>query len=120
MADKLIIVLMNSDPRNPSEVATSFTQASVAAAIEYDVEIILNGPCSELASLGFAEKLSLSGEKTVYDLMRDTVAAGVKLKVCTSNLDLWSGNMIPEIDETVGAAYIISEAMDDDSVTFTY
>ncbi len=27
---------------------------------------------------------------------------------------------IPEIEETVGGAYIISQAMDDDTVTFTY
>jgi len=122
MADKLLIVLMNTDPSNPSELGTPFMQASVAAAMEYDVEILLTGRAGELATIGVAEKIRFSDDskKTVYDLMCDAVEAGAKLKICTSNLELWGDNLIPEINETVGAAYIISEAMDDDTVTFTY
>ena len=33
MADKLLIILMNTDPSNPSELGTPFLQASVAAAM---------------------------------------------------------------------------------------
>jgi len=122
MADKLLIVLMNTDPSNPSELGTPFMQASVAAAMEYEVEILLTGRAGELANTGVAKNLHFSAEskKTVYDLMRDAVEAGAKLKICTSSLEFWSEDLIPEIDETVGAAYIISEAMDDDTVTFTY
>ena len=122
MADKLLIVLMNTDPTNPSELGTPFMQASVAAAMEYEVEVVLTGRAGELAKPGVAEKLHFTAgsAKTVYDLMRDTVAAGAKLKICASNLELWGDELIPEVDETVGAAYIISEAMDDETVTFTY
>jgi len=122
MADKLLIVLMNTDPTNPSELGTPFMQASVAAAMEYDVEVLLTGRAGELANIGVAENLYFptGSKKTVYDLMRDAVEAGAKLKICASTLELWGENLIPEIDETVGAAYIISEAMDDDTVTFTY
>ncbi len=122
MADKLLIILMNTDPSNPSELGTPFMQASVAAAMEYEVEILLTGRAGVLANIGVAEKLHFSenSKKTVYDLMRDAVDAGAKLKICTSNLELWGDDLIPEIDETVGAAYIISEAMDEDTVTFTY
>jgi len=122
MADKLLIVLMNTDPTNPSELGTPFMQASVAAAMEYDVEILLTGRAGELANVGVAENLhfSTANKKTVYDLMCDAVEAGAKLKICASTLELWGENLIPEINETVGAAYIISEAMDDDTVTFTY
>jgi predicted peroxiredoxin len=122
MADKLLIVLMNTDPSNPSELGTPFMQASVAAAMEYDVEVLLTGRAGELANIGVAENLHFSAgsKKTVYDLMCDAVEAGAKLKICASTLELWGENLIPEIDETVGAAYIISEAMDDDTVTFTY
>ena len=35
-------------------------------------------------------------------------------------LEMWGDDLIPEISETVGAAYVISEAMDDNIVTFTY
>ncbi len=113
---------MNTDPTNPSELGTPFMQASVAAAMEYDVEVLLTGRAGELANIGVAENLHFptSSKKTVYDLMCDAVEAGAKLKICASTLELWGENLIPEIDETVGAAYIISEAMDDDTVTFTY
>lgn len=122
MADKLLIVLMNTDPTNPSELGAPFLQASVAAAMEYDVEVIFTGRAGELANAGVAENLKFTEDstKTVYDLMRDAVEAGAILKICASNLDLWGEDYIPEISETVGAAYIISEAMDDETVTFTY
>jgi predicted peroxiredoxin len=58
--------------------------------------------------------------KSVYDFMKDAHEAGVVFKVCTPTLDLWGDDLIPEIEETVGGAYVISEAMDDDTVTFTY
>jgi predicted peroxiredoxin len=122
MADKLLIVLMNTDPTNPSELGAPFLQASVAAAMEYDVEVVITGRAGELANIGVAESLRFTKDstKTVYGLMKDAVEAGAKLKICASNLDLWGDTYIPEICETVGAAYIISEAMDDETVTFTY
>lgn len=122
MADKLLIVLHNTDPANVAEVGAPLLQASVAAAMEYEVEIVLTGRAGRLANQGYAAGLRLSAgkDKTVYDLMRDAVTAGVRLKVCASDDDTWSDDLIPEICETVGAAYIISEAMDDDTVTFTY
>ena len=122
MADKLLVILMNTDPTNPSELGTPLMQANVAAAMEYDVEVIFTGRAGELAKPGVAEKLTFTEDatNTVYSLMQDGDKVGVKFKICTSNLELWGDELIPEICETVGAAYIISEAMDDETVTFTY
>jgi len=121
MADKLLIIMVNTDPRNGPEMGAPFFQATVAAAMEYEVEIILTGLAGQLAKKGFAEKLYVheSGQ-TVYQIMQDAAEAGAKFKVCTPTLELWGVDMIPEITETVGGAYVISEAMDDDTVTFTY
>ncbi|MFN2348391.1 MAG: DsrE/DsrF/DrsH-like family protein [Thioalkalivibrio sp.] len=122
MADKLLIVMVNTDPTNPSELGAPFFQATVAAAMEYDVEVIMTGRAGELAKKGVAEKLFVQegSPKSVYEFIKDAAEAGVKFKVCTPTLDLWGDDLIPEIDETVGGAYVISEAMDDDTVTFTY
>ena len=122
MADKLLMVMVNTDPANPSELGAPFFQATVAAAMNYEVEIILTGRAGELAKLGVAENLYVQEgtDKSVYDYMKDAVSAGVKLKVCTPTLDIWGEELIPEIVETVGGAYVISEAMDDNTVTFTY
>ncbi|WP_018231722.1 DsrE/DsrF/DrsH-like family protein [Thioalkalivibrio thiocyanodenitrificans] len=122
MADKLLIVMVNTDPTNPSELGAPFFQATVAAAMEYEVEVIMTGRAGELARKGVAEKLFIQegSPRSVYDFIKDAAEAGVKFKVCTPTLDLWGDDLIPEIDETVGGAYVISEAMDDNTVTFTY
>jgi len=122
MADKLLIVMVNTDPANPSELGAPFFQATVAAAMGYEVEMVMTGRAGELAKVGVAENLYLQegSNKTVYSYIQDAVEAGVKMMVCTPTLELWGDTLIPEITETVGSAYIISEAMDDNSVTFTY
>ncbi len=122
MADKLIIVMMNSDPANPTELGAPFFQAAVAAAMEYEVEVLLTGRAGELARKGVAEKLLVheGSRRTVYDYIKEAHEAGVRMKVCTPSLELWGDDLIPEIEETVGGAYLISEAMDDSTVTFTY
>ena len=122
MADKLIIVMVNTDPANPSELGAPFFQATVAASMEYEVEVILTGRSGELAKAGVAEKIYLREgmSQSVYDYIKDAFEAGVTFKVCTPALDIWGDNLIPEITETIGAAYVISEAMSDGTVTFTY
>jgi uncharacterized protein len=122
MADKLLIIMVNTDPNNGAELGAPFFQATVAAAMEYEVEVILTGRSGELAVRGVAEKLTLKpdSKQTVYDYIREAYEAGVKFKVCTPTLDLWGDDLIPEITETIGGAYVISEAMDDNTVTFTY
>jgi predicted peroxiredoxin len=122
MADKLLIVMCNTDPKNGPELGAPFFQAAVAAAMEYEVEIIFTGLAGELVKKGVAKNLYVKegSEKSVYDIMKDAHDAGAKFKVCTPTLELWGDDLIPEVDETVGGAYVISEAMDDDTVTFTY
>jgi len=122
MADKLLIVMVNTDPKNGSELGAPFFQATVAAAMEYEVEVVLTGRAGELAKKGVAENLYVQegSPKSVYEFIKDAHEAGVHFKVCTPTLELWGDELIPEIEETVGGAYVISEAMDDDTVTFTY
>lgn len=122
MADKLLIIMVNSDPGNATELGAPFMQATVAAAMEYEVEIVLSGRSGELAKKGVAADIMMpnGSGKSVYHLMQAANEAGVKFKVCTPTVETWGDDLIPEICETVGGAYVISEAMDDNTVTFTY
>ena len=122
MANKLLILMVNTDPNDAPELGTPFVQATVAAAMDYEVEVILTARAGELAVRGVAEKLFANpgSTRSVYDFMKDAHGAGVKFKVCTPALELWGRDLIPEIDETVGGAYIIEQAMSDGVVTFTY
>lgn len=122
MADKLMIIMVNTDPSNGSELGAPFFQATVAAAMDYEVEVILTARAGELAVKGAAEKLVVKegSPKTVYDFIKDAHEAGAKFKVCTPTLELWGEDLIPEVEETVGGAYVVQQAMEDDVVTFTY
>ena len=122
MADKLLIIMINTDPDNALESAPPLTQASVAAAMEFDVEVVFSGQASKLVVKGVADKVKIDNtDKTVYDLIKSIKEAGGVVKVCSNVNDTWGeDNLIKEIDDTVGGAYIISEAMDDNTVTLTY
>ena len=122
MADKLMVLMVNTDPKNPAELGAPFFQATVAAAMEFDVEVILSGLAAELAVKGFAETLHVKegSPKSVYDFIKEADDAGVKFKICSPAIELWGDRLIPEIKETVGGAYVIEKAMDDDVVTLTY
>ena len=95
MADKLLIIMVNSDPKNPSELGSPLFQATVAAAMEYEVEIVLTGRSGELAVKGVAENIMIRNKD--------------------SHRSLYS-----VIQEAHEGAYIVSEAMDDATVTLTY
>jgi predicted peroxiredoxin len=122
MASKLMIVMANTDPGRAAELGSPFFQATVAAAMDYHVELVFTGSAGQLAKKGVAEKLFVKegARKSVYDFIRDAHEAGVHFKVCTPTLELWGDDLIPEVTEIVGGAYIIEQAMDDEVVTFTY
>ncbi len=122
MANKLLIILHNASWNDPGLMAIPLFQASVAAAMQYEAEVVLCGHTIELAKLGVAASVHAEGAdaRSVYDYMRDAVEAGAAIKVCSPPAGLTLDSMIPEIQELVGSAYIVSEAMDPDTVTFTY
>jgi len=122
MADKLLIVLSNIDISRAELILPPLNQANVAAAMDYEVEVLFTGQAGKLSIKGVADKLLLQHDvyANIYELIKDAYKNGVKFKVCTPSLDLWGDDLISEINETVGGAYMISETMDDSVVTLTY
>jgi len=94
----------------------------VAAAMSQKVEVVFTGLSGVLAVSGHAENviLNVQGHRTMYDLIKEAHKAGVVFKVCSPTLEMWGKELVAEVDETIGAAYIIEEAMNDNTVTFTY
>lgn len=122
MAEKLIIIMMNTDPEHTAEVTAPLFQATIAASMEYAVEVLFTGRSGVLARAGVAEGIYLhkGGAQTVYDLIREAHEAGVNFRACPPSLEEWDDELIPEIDETVGSAYVVAGVMADDTVTLTY
>ncbi len=121
MASKLVIIMVNTDPRNGGELGAPFFLATVAAAMDYDVEVICTATSGQLMKKGVAEGLVVKAgsPKTVYDFIKDAHEAGVKFYCCSPNLDLFDmtkEDLIPECEDIVGGAYVIEQVMEDDEV----
>jgi len=121
VAKKLIIVLANTDTRNGEELGAPFFQASVAAAMDYEVEVICTATSGRLMKKGVAENLVVKAgsPKTVYDFIKEAHEAGVKFYSCSPNLDLFDmtkDDMIPECSGMVGGAHLIEQVMEEDDV----
>ena len=126
MADKkLIIVMANSDPRNGEEIGAPIFQATVAAAMDYEVEVICTATAGRLMKKGVAARLWVKegSPKSVYDFIKDAHEAGVKFYCCSPNLDLFDmtkEDLIPECSGIIGGAYLIEQVMDSESEVLTY
>ncbi len=121
MARKLMIIMVNSDPRNGEEMGAPFFQATVAAAMDYEVEIVCTATSGQLMKKGVAEALRVKpgSDKSVYDFIKDAHEAGVKFYCCSPNLDLFDmseSDLIPECSGIVGGAHVIEEVMENDDV----
>jgi uncharacterized protein len=125
MAEKLMIIMANTDPRNGEELGAPIFQATVAAAMEYEVEVICTATSGRLMKKGVAEKLFVKkgSPKSVYSFIQDAHEAGVTFYCCSPNLDLFDmskDDLIPECKGIVGGAYLVEEVMEEDVKVLTY
>jgi uncharacterized protein len=125
MASKLIIVMANTDPRNGEELGAPIFQATVAAAMEYEVDVICTATAGRLMKKGVAELLFVKpgSPKSVLDFIKDAHEAGAKFYCCSPNLDLFDmtkEDLIPECSGIIGGAYLIEQVMETDCKVLTY
>jgi uncharacterized protein len=125
MGKKLIIVMANTDPRNGEELGAPLFQATVAAAMEYEVDVICTATSGRLMKKGVAQALHVKegSPKSVYDFIKDAAEAGVKFYCCSPNLDLFDmtkDDLIPECAGIIGGAALIEQVMEDDVKVLTY
>ncbi len=125
MARKLIIVMVNTDPRNGEELGAPFHQAAAAAALDYTVDVVLMATAGRLLKKGVAAGLTLKpgGQVTVYDLMRQAHEAGARFFGCPANLELFDmsqDDLIPECAGLIGSANLMRQVMEDDVRVLTY
>jgi len=125
MADKLIIVMANTDPSNGEELGAPIFQATVAAAMDYEVDVICTATSGKLMKKGVAEKLFVKkgSPKSVYDFIKDASDAGASFYCCSPNLELFDmtqEDLIPECQGIVGGAHLIEQIMEEDCKVLTY
>src|SRR5258707_13681124 len=116
MPQNLLIVLVNTDPRNHEELGSPFFQAAVAAAMDFEVEVVCTATAGRLMQRGVAAALEVKSgsKKSVYDFIQDAHELGVKFYACAGNLELFGlsgGGLIPECAGVVGTAYLIDRGL---------
>ena len=122
MAEKLVVIILNSDPQNSAEIIEPVYHATIAASMDYHAEIILAGRAGELAIRGVADKTE-TGRKageTLYDLIKEAYQSGVVIKASKYVVQRWGDNLIAEVSEVVSGGYIVGEIMNPNNKTLSY
>jgi predicted peroxiredoxin len=124
-AHRLLIVLANTDPRNVEELGAPFYYAAVAAAMDFEVDVLCTATAGKLMFKGVAEALRIKpgDAKTVYDWIKEAHGHGAKLWACPANLELFDkseADLIPECAGVMGAAAMIQGVMDGDCRVLTF
>jgi predicted peroxiredoxin len=122
---RLLIVLMNTDPRNAAELGAPFYHAAVAAAMDYQVDVICTAAAGRLMCKGVPDTLFVKPghPKTVYDWIKEAHDQGARFWACPANLDLFDiseSDLIPECSGMMGAAAMIQDIMDGECRILTY
>ena len=125
MSNRLLLVLVNTDPRNVEELGAPFYYAAVAAAMDYEVDVLCTATSGKLMLKGVAEKLCIKpgDPKTVYDWIKEAHDQGARFWACPANLDLFDmteQDLIPECKGLMGAAAMLQNIMSDDYRVLTY
>jgi predicted peroxiredoxin len=125
MPQKLVIILANTDPLCGEGLSAPLFQASVAAGMNYHVEIICTGTASKLLKNGAAASIRPKSDeaRSIYDFIKEAHAAGVKFFCSSPGLDVCAmrkEDLIPECSGVIGDAHFIEEIMSSDCRVLTY
>lgn len=89
MADDQVMIIMTSGPDTPRRCATPFFFASLAAAMEYEVNMFFTIDGTLLLKQGVAETVyPKEGGKPVSEFIADAQEAGVNFLACTASTEL--------------------------------
>jgi len=122
---RLLILLLNTDPRNVEELAAPLYYAAVAAAMDHEVDVLCTATAGKLLFKGVADKLHVKpgDPKTVYDWIKEAHEQGARFWACPANLELFDkddSDLIPECSGMMGAAAMIQTVMDGDGRVLTF
>src|SRR5260370_18099514 len=84
---RLLIMLMNTDPRNPEELGAPFYYAAVAAAMDHPVDVLCTATAGKLMLKGVAEAITIkpADPMPVYDWIKETHCQGANFSACPPN-----------------------------------
>jgi predicted peroxiredoxin len=124
-SERLLIVLVNTDPRNGEELGAPFYQAAVAAALGYQVDVVCTATAGRLLRRGVAEALFVKpgSEQSVYGFIQEAHRHGARFWACPANLELFEmgkEDLVPECSGLMTTAQMMTDIMDGECRVLTY
>lgn len=124
-AHRLLVILMNTDPRNVEQLGAPFYHAAMAAALDHEVDVLCTASAGRLLQKGVAGTIVIKPghPKTAYDWIREAHDQGVRLWACPANLallGLTQDDLIPECAGLMSAAAMMMDIMDGECRVLTY
>jgi uncharacterized protein len=122
---RLIILMVNTDPRNGEELGAPFYHAMVAASLDYEVDVVCTATAGRLMRKGVAESLRVKegSDVSVHHFISEAHKLGVRFWVCSANLPLFDmtvDDLIPECRGIIGMAGVMRDIMEDECKVLTY
>jgi len=115
-----ILIAATIGPETPKQCPAPFLFAQEAAKLGAEVNICFVAQAPMMLKRGIAEKVyPKEGDRSLSELIAETLTAGVKFSVCGAALQLngmTPDDLIDEIDELVGPSYLITEGLKADLV----
>ena len=89
MSEDAVLIIMTSGPDTPRRCATPFFFASLAAAMDYEVNMFFTIDGTLLLKKGMAETIyPKEGGKPVSDFLEEALDSGVHFLACTASTEL--------------------------------
>ena len=123
MSDKLALLAWSISPATPALCAAPFVYASVAAALDCEVEIHFAGLAVKLLVAGVAAAVVTGADKNLYEFMQEAARQGVRFLACSmaANEHIEPGQtLIPEFSGHVGAAAFVGRTLAPDWKTLVF
>jgi uncharacterized protein len=125
MTKRLLILLVNTDPGNVEELGAPFYYAAIAAAMDYEVDVLCTATAGKLMFNGVAEELVIKqgASMTVYGWIKEAHEQGARFWACPANLELFDkteADLIPECSGLMGAAAMVQGLMNGDYRVLTF
>ena len=108
MDEEHVLIVMTSGPDTPRRCATPFFMATLAAAMDYEVDMFFTIDGGLLLVKGAADKIyPKQGGRAAGGYLKDALDAGVHFKACTASMelhDLKKEDLIDEVEMVGGAS----------------
>ena len=115
-----VLIVVTHGPDTPEMVGAPFFFAQAAAVEEHDVQMLFTMKGTRLMKKGVgATVFPKAGAKSIQQFIAETAARGVQLNVCAASLelnDMIEDDLIDEVDNLVGSAYLINQGLESDLV----